>query len=172
MAEYNSKYTGAQIDTAVGNALAPTLIKMGGTGATTAAKALENLGAAVKWDTLWQNASPSSGFEEQSLTIDGLAEYNLFMINFLRSLGADDYAKDNQTSELLFVPTDTIFYSYASQAYATSSYTPYITERRIYITKSTNTVRFGLGYYTNVYKATGSSTTKMMIPLYIFGSKI
>lgn len=51
----------------------------GGHGGTTAAEAIANLGAMGKWELLWENASPTSEFPKQSISI-GLAEYEFIII--------------------------------------------------------------------------------------------
>lgn len=62
----------------LGNTSGALPIANGGTGATTAANALANLGGA-KIKLLWENASPTSAFAAQTLVID-LSQYALVLI--------------------------------------------------------------------------------------------
>lgn len=54
-------------------------ITQGGTGKTTAAEALENLGG-TSLTKIWENASPTSSFLAQTLTINTLSNYDWYVI--------------------------------------------------------------------------------------------
>lgn len=55
-------------------------IAKGGTGATTATEALRALGG-ISWTKIWENASPTSAFANQTLTLD-FSSYDLIIILF------------------------------------------------------------------------------------------
>ena len=126
MADYQLSYTGDQVNTAIGQIINKNItgtltietldltnslaITQGGTGATTAAAARENLGikscgtydilpiakggtgkttatealkalCGISLTKLWENASPTSAFKNQTLTLD-LSSYDLVIILF------------------------------------------------------------------------------------------
>jgi hypothetical protein len=54
-------------------------IAQGGTGKTTAAEALKNLGG-TSLTKIWENASPTSAFTAQTLTINTLSNYDWYVI--------------------------------------------------------------------------------------------
>lgn len=162
MAEYKSAYTGEQIDSAVQKALATTPITEGGTGATTAEQALNNLGAMAKWDLLWANASPSSSITTQTVTISNLSSYNSFVIFFDVTTTNDDRMSAIGYRENT---DDTLIMSLSSVTIGSSG--PYGRDRNCTI--SSNTVSFGActgGYTSSISEPKGN------IPVYIFGANI
>lgn len=54
-------------------------VEMGGTEAKTADGARANL-KAIRVDLLWTNASPSSEFPEQTITVNGLSDYDMYIV--------------------------------------------------------------------------------------------
>lgn len=49
-------------------------------GATTATEALENLGAMGKWELLWENASPTSSFATQTISVANATDYDFVLV--------------------------------------------------------------------------------------------
>lgn len=79
-------------------------VAKGGTGATTAAAALANLGG-VSTKLLWTNASPSSAFANQTLTLD-LSSYDAVEVEFGYS---KDYPNDSVVVRSLIGHTGTAY---------------------------------------------------------------
>ena len=72
-------------------------IAQGGTGATTAGDALKALGG-IKFVKLWENASPTSDFNAQTITVTGLSNYPLGAVLFYPIRG------ENSRALAFFVP--------------------------------------------------------------------
>lgn len=115
------------------------------------------------WITLWSNSSPSSSFAGQTLTIDGLSDYNMFMIVCARSSSAS-----YQNSAVMNVPTTDETYGCVTEATVSSSGTSVARQRNVFITRSANTVQFSTGWMTG----SASGNADILIPLYILGTKI
>lgn len=115
------------------------------------------------WRTLWTNSSPSSSFEAQTLTIDGLSDYNLFTIICQRNTSTS-----YQSSLVMYVPSTDETYGCVNEASVSSSGTSTSRQRNVFITRSANTVEFSTGWMTG--SASGNSS--VLIPRYILGVKI
>lgn len=176
MAEYKSAYTGAQIDQGIKNALAVTPITLGGTGANNAPTALDNLGAASKWDLLWENASPKSDFAAQDVTIDG-SKYNMFLFIF-RTHSDDNYVETNygnvMLSAIAYAPVEKNEYrARLSAAIYNTDFRAAMISRSLIIhyNGNVNSLHFGNPVY-----ASASNTIydrqSYAIPLQIFGTKV
>lgn len=137
-------------------------IAQGGTGATTAAAALAALGA-FSMKQIWTNASPSSSFAAQTLTITGLSNYNVFIIVCERNTSTS-----YQSSVVMYVPSTDETYGCINEASVSSSGTAAVRQRNVFITRSANTVEFSTGWMTG----SASGNTDVLIPRYILGAKI
>ena len=136
-------------------------VAQGGTGSETAEEALENLGAMGKWELLWENASPSSAFGEQTIPLD-LSEYDFVVIRAMNK--TDDTNKTyeyflvgvNDRSQLgsLFLRSDT-----TAQAYT-----------RIVIVTESN-IQFNTGWYQQIGHSARTESTSVIVPNKIYGIK-
>ena len=117
-----------------------------------------------KLDVLWENASPTSSFAEQTLTIDGLGEYDVFMVTLLRNNESTNRSTtvcdtNGRTEEVSFNCTDSA---------VTDSYNITLRQRVARINRGSNTVKFSNGWCGG---ATTGNSSASMIPLYIRGQK-
>lgn len=103
MADYQLSYTGDQVNTAIGQIVDknitgtltietldltnPLAITQGGTGKTTVAEALMALGG-CRIEKVWGNASPTSQFNAQFVSISNLQDSDLIIITGRYSIGA------------------------------------------------------------------------------------
>lgn len=118
---------------------------------------------AIGWDLLWENASPTSSFDAQTLTISGLSNYNLFIVVCRRNA-----TNAFQNSLVVNVPGTTETPGTLSEGSVGSSGAATVRQRNVYITRSDNTVRFTSAWLSG----SASADNDEMIPLYILGSKI
>lgn len=159
-ASHSIRFTG--LDTASSN---PLPISQGGTGSNNAIGGLANLGAAAKWDVLWENGSPSSTFAAQTLEIDGQGcNYVTILYEYSTSY------PNSQANKSLYLPSVGVQYE-TVMSYQAQNYLPH---RNIYITRTSNgKITFDIkdGYTLTI----GSSRTvnnAYIIPVYILGTKI
>ena len=129
-------------------------IAQGGTGKTTAAEALKNLGG-TSLTKIWENASPTSAFTAQTLTINTLSNYDWYVIiyKFYTTL---DYVLMGFGA----VGNDTII----NMADAGSVY-------RRNVEYSTNNLMISGVNGTRISGAADISDNKYLIPLMIYGVK-
>lgn len=141
---------------ALGTALS---IANGGTGATTAAGALANLGG-VSMKSLWANASPTSDFAAQTILLN-LNGYEYVLVRYLYSTG---YQSQNQIAIV----------KVGGDAYLTFtgvvSTNIYLSQRTISV--GSDSVAFGAPVY-KTYASTSNPTAnnKYCIPVEIIGIK-
>lgn len=141
---------------ALGTALS---IANGGTGATTAAAALANLGG-ISMKSLWTNASPTSDFAEQTISLN-LSDYEYVLVRYL-------YSKDYQSiDQIAIVKVGRDAYLTFTGGVSTSIY---ISQRTINV--GSNSVAFGAPVY-KTYASTSKPTAnnKYCIPVEIIGIK-
>lgn len=132
-------------------------IAQGGTGATTADEALENLGVA-KIVKLWENASHTSAFAAQTLTVNGLSNYDMVLILFSATNAA------SHQSANVFIPKEkTGIGHYVTEARYDGGH--YTSGRTATANFSDNNIVFGNG------SQNGANNTSRMIPLCIYGIK-
>lgn len=148
-------------------------IARGGTGGATAAAARTSLGitpaniGAMEAAELWTNASPSSAFSEQEITVSGLSGYKYFMIEFRTTRTSDTskiyhpvcFAYANSTAATLFPMTC---------GFVDSGYAASVQERDVTITRSSNKVKFSTGWRSY----NGAASDSAMIPQRIIGIKL
>lgn len=107
---------------------------------------------------LWENASPTSAFTEQTLTVSGLSNCDMVILVF------NALTTSAPHSAILVVPLEmTGVNHYVTQTrYDSGNYT---SSRGVTVNFAANTVVFGSG------EQNGSNNTSRMIPLYIYGIK-
>lgn len=145
-------------------------ISKGGTGATTAAGALKNLGAASQadltkvaeevaaasgWDLLWENASPNSSFAEQEINISNLTDYNLFLVL------ATSYASTICGMEAYMTLS-------GNDGVSTSNFQLMARGVKFY---NTNKVKFFEGYIGYTQSSVIQKANSNLVPLKIYGIK-
>lgn len=116
------------------------------------------------WDVLWENASPTSAFAEQTLTFDDLSKYDVFAITFFRN--SEIYTRDTIICDTKGL-TDSIRFNCTDSA-VTNSFDISVRQRVVYIDRGANSITFSTGWLG------GSSTGKsdeILIPVYIRGFK-
>ena len=122
-------------------------------------------GAFVKtWNLIWENASPDSSFPAQTLTIEGLSEYNLFLIT----------ARVSSSNPIRF---NTIYYRPETEA-ASFNLTRFngdngawaSWERKITMNRGSETIKFDSGLYS--YSGSTSPSNYTAVPIYILATKI
>jgi hypothetical protein len=129
-------------------------IAQGGTGKTTAAEALKNLGG-TSLTKIWENASPTSAFTAQTLTINTLSNYDWYVIIY-KFYTTINYA----LMEFSAVGNGTII----NMADAGSVY-------RRNVEYSTNNLMISGVNGTRISGAADISDNKYLIPLMIYGVK-
>lgn len=144
-------------------------VARGGTGADNAADARtnlgitpDNIGAIGRGTELWTNESPAVGFAAQTISIESLSDYNLFMIVCRRNESTAAYV-----THFVSVPDgatiqSAIFETVLTSGSATNRYRP------VTIDKPAGTVTFGTG------DITGGTyyPTSILIPQYIVGFSV
>ena len=140
----------------------PLPIAEGGTGATTAPDARSNLGlsGAETKTLLWTNASPTSSFASQTLTIANLSAYDGVMIIFSRHTTVKMFNDTDMVDNSGYIGVDT-------------SKNRYINGRATKVTPSSNAIEIGDNIETTLKSNTVSNATKNAncIPLKIYGIK-
>lgn len=119
-------------------------IAKGGTGKTTATEALKALGG-ISWTKIWENASSSSAFANQQITLD-MSEYDYIVV-----IVNTDVSSNTRMTPSIITPI-------GSGGIATNA-----GGSRRYFRTTTSRVNFDAVY--------PSSATNECIPLYIFGIK-
>lgn len=127
-----------------------------------------------KLDVLWANASPTSDFAAQTITIDPFDDYNFFILE-CRMHGDSGYRDRvspvliyNNTQNQVTTPSGMFAHTYQNSAAKWCSYertfslTPYHDNGRTIVGKLT----FGTAYYN------GSSDDGALIPLSVLATKI
>lgn len=144
----------------------------GGTGATSAASALSNLGG-ISIKKLWENASPTSSFASQTLSLD-IAPYDFLLIFHYGRIGPNNTQTDGYQASIVPIGiTSVLSHSAIIGEDANFIYE----ENRIVTSNKTNkTVWFDRGRY--VYTFNGNSYSKRSdndptsaIPYRIYGIK-
>lgn len=136
-------------------------IVRGGTGKTTAAEALKALGG-ISWTKIWENASPTSLFAPQDITISA-NEGDLIGIEFESRAGTADRritwltVKAGMVTELVTVQS------------TSDGGDVFVTRRGVTIT-STNSINFDKGYYRYVV-STNNRHDGYSIPTVIYVAK-
>lgn len=134
-------------------------VARGGTGKTTAAEALKALGG-VSWTKLWENASSTSGFAAQTISLD-LSEYDSFAI--LHRLGA---SVDSNQFDIIKKGMNAYLIQLENASYASVI----MTSRNVKITDTG--ITFGAGYSKTIYSSSaGGSQATSLIPLAVYGVK-
>lgn len=136
-------------------------VAQGGTGATTAAAALANLGG-VSMKLLWTNASPSSAFANQTLTLD-LSSYDAVEVEFGYS---KDYPNDSVVVRAFIGHTGTAY----MQANMSNSNGYLLTLSRSVI-PYTNSITIYPCYWKYSNEKANSTHNDYAIPTRIYGIK-
>lgn len=136
-------------------------IARGGTGKTNAADALAALGG-VSRKLLWQNASPTSGFAAQTVTVSGLEGYDEFAIEFKGYCQSDYrqifyFKKGNAGTLIGLTYSDT--------------YVRYYLHNRGFTFTSPNKLVFDSNYAIDIVDGKASASNTSIIPIAIYGIK-
>jgi len=138
----------------------------GGTGATTADHALVNLGAAPRWELLWENAAPESNFQGQTLTIENLGYYDMFLVMY--RVSTSEEWPNNPPPCLLYSAEGEAVYGVMHFTYSSGgSY--YNRSRFFHITPNESTITFDDGVYG--YSGASNVSYTACVPVYIFGAR-
>ena len=133
----------------------PTIpITKGGTGATTAAAALSNLGG-ISITKLWQNASPTSEFAAQTISV-GLSSYTHYMIVYQEHATAGLYKNTG------FIPV--------GLKVQLTNFSGCIGCRSM-SSATTTALAFNSGEYTASYNANWTTKNDQCVPYQIYGVK-
>lgn len=138
----------------------PLGVEYGGTGATNTATARANLGitpeniGAMSMDLLWENASPSSEFTQKEISVPGLSNYKMIVI---------------ETARGTFFRNNNVGYLYMSGAVSWSVGDSAITSRVAEIRNSS--ILFMSGYVVNVLDRTVQKSDNEFVPVRIYGIK-
>lgn len=173
------------------NEILPLSVANGGTGATsftagryiigsgtyalrerTPAEVAEDIGQYIKTDVsgllpkptlLWSNASPTSSFAAQTVSLD-LSEYGYIDIECRHTTSKDEYV-------VVRIPKGQSYYNYfVSELDDTSSYNPHFRSRKI--TTSDSGVTFGGGYNKSAGATYAQTGNNMCVPIRIYGVKL
>lgn len=126
----------------------------------------ESIGSESSWTLLWENANPDSAFSAQTINIESLSNYNLFMVE----AAYDNEYPDDVGSAMIYVPPG------KEGQYLHVSVMWYgggvilATWRRIQFYPSQDKITFSLG--ARVGPATYITDAKYAIPLRILGAKV
>ena len=118
------------------------------------------------WTVIWENAKPTSSFSAQTLTIDGMENYNLFMIE---ALSSDTSSSNPIFSIHCYVPTmgATQFELIHPEA---GSGTWGAWFRGVVINRTAKTIKFGTAYWSEAGET--SPYTNLVKPYYILATKV
>ena len=152
------KNTSVSVQDVIAGAQAlPLGVEYGGTGATNAATARtnlgitpENIGAMSKMDLLWENASPTSSFGQQSITLD-LKNYDFVRV----------FCRSTYNNSVILPAAD----CYKGQTGIVLGYTASLGLTTRGFTVGSTYVGFGLCTYA------GGTTAENSIPIRIYGIK-
>ena len=116
------------------------------------------------WNLIWENASPDSSFGSQTITIEGLSEYNLFIITArVSSTHTHTFNTLCYRPELEAKKVDLTRFDGSSGAWAAW-------ERDATIDRTNETVAFSNGLYS--YSGNSRNSTYTAVPIYILATKI
>lgn len=115
------------------------------------------------WNLLWENSSPSSNFATQTITVDGLSKYNMFMLLGNVSNGTD-WGDEKTPPSFIYSPDGDKAQGQLCTVYTSTNNMRY---RSWYVTPSSNTV-----YFYNAWYGGNSGYQTSCIPVYLFGIKI
>lgn len=133
----------------------PVLVSQGGTGANNPTDALANLGG-ISFVILWANVSPTSDFPGQTITVNGLSDYDMIVIE--------------SNHNVHIIVTNGTYQSMDQQrALSTENFQTY--GRNLEAYKDSSTIHFYDCYYRSTSGGTIEMTNNVLIPIRIYGLK-
>ena len=133
----------------------PVSVEQGGTGANNPTDALANLGG-ISFVILWANVSPTSDFQNQTITVNGMSDYDMIVIESNHNVHIVVTNGTYQSMDQQRALSDTNFQTYG---------------RNLEAYKDTSTIHFYDCYYRSTSGGTIEKANNVLIPIIIYGLK-